>query len=303
MNHYLLRNNWEHLYTELWVPLAETPSAPSDLFIELFRYASKKLRVEPNEEALKDPNLSPEKFKEIQATISRRIQALNDSQIAEEEFEKLPKPPDEEACIKLLEGFHNDVLSEFKTSIAQDYCHKLREFFENRNLRYALASNCRIQLSLTGLLISHYSILKKSAIQMAKASNPDPTRREIIEELEGKVGRMMDHNVEKDCIRVVSNLLEEVIVRKTTNGRKTLLEAWKGCPTNLFPHQSFEADVEGFWKFVCNYPGLRHPGTQTDKLRDLTKDDAILSIWLGVMLATFIADNDTYDVILAGNLE
>ena len=107
---------------------------------------------------------------------------------------------------------------------------------------------------------------------MAKANNPDPRRHDCMEELESKVGRLMDHDVEKDCIRVVSNLLEEVVVKKSNNRRRTLGAALKKCPKDMFAHISFVSDVEGFWDFVCNYPGLRHPGTLATKIRDLTKD-------------------------------
>jgi hypothetical protein len=273
MNSFLFLANWNALWRELWMPLSKTESAPSDLFIEIYRHATKELGIEPKDEA------------------------LSDAKLAKEEFKKLPIPPTEKVCIQTLEGFY-EVLSDFKTDIAYKYYLKLKDFIESRNLRYILTPNCKIRLSLTGLLISHYYTLKKSAVQIAST---DPRRLENLTELEKKIGNIKNDDVERDCIRVASNLIEEVVVSKSTNGEKTLGKALKGCP-NLFPHKSFVNDVVGFYDFACDYPNLRHPGTQSQKIRDLKKDDAILSIWLAVMFSSYIAENDSCELILSGEI-
>ena len=60
----------------------------NDLFVELFRYASRKLKLESLPEVLNDPKL------------------------AKQEFKKLPTPIDEKTCIVIMEGFY-EVLSFF----------------------------------------------------------------------------------------------------------------------------------------------------------------------------------------------
>lgn len=233
MNFGLSRFNWDRLYREIWAPISKTKSSPADMFIELYRYASKKLELDPN------------------------IEALNDQKLAREEFKKLPTPNDEKTCVILLEGYY-EVLSQFETDIKDRYYLKLKDFIEEHNLRYSLTSDCKLRLSLTGLLVSQYAALKR-------AISARQLRNECLRELEINVGRLSDDEVERNCIRAASNLLEGIVVDKTTNNETTFGRAIDGCEI-CFPHTALIDSAKKFYKFFSDYPNLRHAGRHRFKI-------------------------------------
>ena len=124
MSYFLFRSNWNLLWQELWIPLSENESAPPGLFIELIRYAYRKLGLEPKEEALKSPHASEEEREAVGAAIDKTLQVLNNAERAREEFMRLPIPSNEKLCVTLLEGFY-EVLSDLNADIALIYYQKL----------------------------------------------------------------------------------------------------------------------------------------------------------------------------------
>lgn len=268
-SYFLFKTNWGALWREVWTPLSKKTSAPVDLFIELYRFAGEKLGSELKAEALNDPNL------------------------AKEEFKRLPCcPSSEKACVDILEGFVG-VLSEFEGDVSQQYCSLLDGFIERHNLRYILTQNSKLRLSLMGLLVSQYSTFKKAISQ-------NEGRLECLRELETNIGNLSDEDIERNCMRIASNLLEGIVVDKTTNGEHTLGKAIAGCE-QLFPHKAVIESVKNFYKFFNDYPNLRHPGTQAQRIRDLKKDDAVLSIWFAVMFASFLAGDNAFELISLGD--
>lgn len=166
-NYFLFKANWGLLWREVWIPLCKKQSAPTDLFIELYRFTCEKLGLELKDEALSDPKL------------------------AKEEFRGLPCcPSNEKTCISLLEGFVN-VLSEFEGKISQQYCSLLEQFIERHNLRYVLTQNSKLKLSLIGLLVSQYSTFKNSISQ-------NQGRIECLRELETNIGNLGDEEIERN---------------------------------------------------------------------------------------------------------
>lgn len=264
----LLHNNWDLLYPEIWIPLSKMLDAPEDMFIELYRYGTTKLKLELD------------------------IETLNDPKKARRAFKKITEPSNEEACRNLLEGYY-DVLSEFDSDINNLYYSKLEEFLLRHNLRYILTKDCKLHLSLPGLLLSQYAMLKQTI-----ASNEH--RNDCLKELELNVGRLGEDQVERNCIRTASNLLEGIAVDKTTNNHTTFGRAINGCQ-NCFPHTALIDSAKNFYQFFSDFPNLRHAGRQVNKIRDLKKDDAILTISFAILFASYIADNDSSELIFSGN--
>jgi hypothetical protein len=245
------------------------------MFIELLRFGSRKLRLEIRAEALNDQKLAKQEFKKFSTSLS---------------------PMNEKLCINLLEGFY-DVLSDFNTSLGTIYRNKLQNFLETRNLRYFLTPDCKIRLSLVGLIVSQYAALKKSVAEK-------PLRSTCLITLEKNIGLLKEDAVEENCIQKANNLLEGIAIDKTTiSGANTFGWAINGC-RNCFPHQALIDSAKKFYEFSSDFPNLRHGGvTQNPSfIRNIKKDDAILSISFAVILAAFISNNDASEAILLGNL-
>jgi hypothetical protein len=220
-------------------------------------------------------------------------EALHDPALAREEFFALPEPSDEPKSIEILEGFY-DVLNEFNPEIAADYREELGEFIDGYNLRYVLSNECKIQLSIQGLLLSQFMKLRNTIAANSHVSQSLDQLEATISEL-----RYAAHE-ERNCIGVATNLLEGIACSKTTNSENTLGRAIDGC--NVFPHEALRKCVKEFYKFASDYPNIRHAGNPASRIRDLKKDDALLAIGLALSFGTFGLDNDAGDAILDGEL-
>jgi len=267
---FLIRSSWHLLWGNVWFPLSKKSYAPENMFLDLYTYEYKKLKLKITKEVYDNPKLAQEEFK---------IRIV---------------PIQEKACVALLEGFY-DVLSNMDARLCRDYRNLLDKFFERYNLRYFLTADCKIRLSLVGLIVSQYAVLKKSV-------STNQLRKDCLVDLEKNVGLFHEDTAESNCIRVANNLLEGVTVDKATNGANTFRRAIDGC-RNIFPHQALIDSAKSFYEFFSDFPNLRHCGTTLNprQIRNIKKDDAILSISFAVLLSSFIADNDAAQAILEGN--
>lgn len=267
--YFLIGSNWEKLNREVWNSLEKSVHAPSDLYIELLRFFYGELHIDPN------------------------VEALNDQELAREEFRKFQVPPNELSCVSILEGFY-DVLKQFSNKLAESYRSKLSRFLTEHNIRYHLTPDCRFELSLQGLLVTQYTHLSSSIVNRQD-------RIECLKELETSLSRLNDRDEERNCIRIASNLLEGLVVDRTNRSGITLGKALDLC-NDLFPHDSLKECVKNIYRFSCDYPNIRHPGTPSSRRRALKKDDALLLIALTLGLSSFISNSDASGSILSGSV-
>lgn len=265
---FLIKSQWGQLNKEIWDSLERSVSAPMDVYVELLRYMNEKHGFPAS------------------------IEALNDPKLAREEFRELSTPLNETSCIAILEGFY-EVLSQFGAEIAEKYRMKLNQYIEQHNLRYNLTSTCNFRLSLSGLLMTQCAYLYDSL-------NQNSDRLECLVELENGLSKVSDPDGEKNCIRIASNLLEGLTLDKANISATTMTQALEGCP-DLFPHNALKECVKNIYKFSCDYPNIRHPGNPANRIRPLRKDDALLIIALTLGLGSFITTNEASETILAGD--
>ncbi len=269
---FLVKHNWRRLNRKVWKSLQRKVAAPPDLYIELLRFARRKLDIQVDGAA---------------------DEALGDPDLAREEFFKLPEPQDESKCLELLGGYHG-ILQEFRTEISEHYRQRIREFVAEHNLRYVVSDDCRFQLSVQGLLASNYEKLRK---QVSASHDIE----EGFKQLEDSVSKLKDiEGEERNCIGIATNVIEGIACSRTTNNQNTLGAAIEGC--NVFPHKALMRCVKDFYKFASDYPNIRHAGSPGSRLRDLKKDDALLAVTLAVAFGSYILDNNSGDAILAGDL-
>jgi hypothetical protein len=270
---FLVKPNWKKLNKSIWTSLEKKTSAPPDMYIELLRFARRKLDV-PTEEATDV--------------------VLSDPSLARNAFFKLPEPQSESQCIELLEGFYDTLQEEFRTKIAQYYKQELKKFVEERNLRYYISDNCKFQLSIQGLLMSQCEKFRNMLFGNAHME-------QSLRLLEASVSRLMDvSDEERNCIGIATNLLEGVACTRTTNNQNTLGAAIEGC--NVFPHDALMRCVKDFYRFASDYPNIRHAGNPASKLRDLKKDDALLAVTFALGFGSYVFNNDSGQKILQGEL-
>ncbi|MGE5556724.1 MAG: hypothetical protein ACM3UY_10795 [Methanocella sp.] len=277
MSSYLLVSNWSLLWKEIWVPIGKKAYTPVDIFIELYDCGCRKLKIPPNEEALNDPKLARDTFK------NKII------------------PSDEKTCLTLLEEFYNTLSDMNERRISKDYKNLLENFITQHNLRYFITADCKIRLSLIGLIVSQYEVLKKSV-------SSKPLRKHSLDSLEKNVGLFNEEVAEENCIRVANNLLEGILRDKgiEIQGKMDsdkLSDALKACK-DCFPHTALLESIQKFCKFSNDYPNLRHGGEENVQthIRTIKKEDAILALSYTILLTSYIADNNSSHAILTGEL-
>lgn len=271
---FLLNPNWERLHRDVWNSVEKSVSAPADMYVELLRVRLLKLG--------RDELDKPENF-----------EALNNPEIAKERFKNLSPPASEKECVSTLESYF-DVLQQFGTQVAAKYKEKLMQWVLEHNLRYRVTPDCKMQLTIQGLLVAQYEFLMKSF-----AGNTH--REDAIRDLENSLSKLSDLDEVRNCIRNASNLLEGIVIDKSSIPANSLTSALPGC-RGVFPHNSLKQCLENIYKFCSDYPNLRHSGNPASSLRNLKKDDALLMLALTIGFGTFVHNNDASEKILEGSI-
>jgi hypothetical protein len=271
---FFLLPNWQKLNADLWASLEESVDVPEDMYIELLRY---RLLLIGRQELDKSEN----------------AEALNNPAKAGDRFMALPLPSGESNCVSILTEYYG-ILRQFGRELGDEYRKLLQDWISAHNLRYKVTEHCHLELSVEGTLLTEYEFLKKSL-------SANQHRSEAIVDVEKCLAKLNDINEARNCIRAASNVLEGIVIDRSTIREDTLGRALPGCH-GVFPHDSIRGCVEGLWKFCNDYPNLRHPGTPSSSLRNLKKDDALLMLALTVAFGTYIIDNDASDKILSGNI-
>jgi len=272
---FLLKSNLRKMKRTIWTKLEKSNAAPADMYMDLLRFERKTLCIsvdEATDEVLQNPDKARQEF-----------------------FNPLAEPFGESKCVELLEGFYT-VLKGYNTAIADAYKLQLRKYVEEHNLRYAVSHDCRFELTIQGLLASMYWRLRTSV-------SANREIRQSLDQLEVSVSRLPTAlHEERNCIGIATNLVEGITCLRTTNNGNVLSTAIEGC--DMFPHPAVKQCVKDFYRFASDYPNLRHghPGTPTNKLRELKKDDALLAVALVVGFSSYVLDNDSSVPIFRGNL-
>lgn len=287
-----LKHSWELLFSELWQGLQ---SSPTDVYARLLEFY----------------------FDTADDHDEHKLGIINDENLSSEEFRQISSVPvSERKCIQILEGFYEILKDEYNIQLAQEYVISLRKIFNKYNLRYIILNDCKIGLSIQGLLDSMYLALLKSASSV-------PIRKQLVDNLEENIAKLENTFAStKNCIVDASNVVEGAVLDKSNNGRNTLGAALSGCPTNMFAHESLIDALNSLYKFFSDQPGVRHAGVlqagqnpqQTSPnpigtqiqlpqpLRNLKMSDAILSTSLAISFASFIKTNDDGKSIIDGEI-
>lgn len=283
-----LKHTWQAIINEIWQALIEEESNSIFTLLEFY-------------------------YNTFKIPIGEKYDILNNIELASENFVQLPPPKTEQICIFLLEGFYKIIKENYNISLADKYENNLKRIFEKYNLRYIVLNDCKIGLSIQGLLDSMFLALRKSVANT-------PIRMQTIENLEENIARLQNTFAStKNCIGDASNIVEGAVLDVSTNGKNTLTKALPGCSKDLFAHESLNDALESLYKFFSDQPGVRHAGlsqmkpqkstaksattlTPPQPIRNLKMNDAILSTSLAISFASFIRTNDEGKSIIEGDI-
>ena len=285
---------WPLLVSEIWVPLEGTDSDVSealanvvdgldfpeeyeghdDLFSGLFREAYRSMKdqiknpvygAQPNEIIHEGIDLA-----EITSEPAQAMNALFELDSASFKSEA--------ALIEFLERAH-DVCAEYDDILAERYKALLQACITKYSLRYELIEPCSLYPTVSGAFASLFH-------EIESLSSSDPNLDFAI--LDFKMA-YRDYRKEtsegrvRNCVQKLVTLAEAAATRRSDITCDTLGAACNQLTT--WPHGAVKAALSNLYGFASNYPGIRHAGDQTAKLRDLDHRDLIA---MSVIVAGFM---------------
>ncbi len=246
---------WPETWKAIWLPLAESDAAPTDMFCELYRELATAfatpLSVESLADVIDNQELSWKAFESSQnAKFSNEAALVRFFEIA----------------FEVLDDLNGDDLS-------NTYFGFLNAFIEKYSLGYTLRRPCLLSPSLPGI----FSDLVRS---LKNFTDTDMHLRTLFRGHEEAIRDLRFGATEeriKSCISRQVMLMEAIAATSDNVKAQTLGDMCEQL--HDWPHKTIQISLEKLYGFASNYPGIRHAGNPSSKLRDIdTRDLSALSI-------------------------
>lgn len=267
---------WSETWREIWSGMVLQKTAPPDLFCELYDELTSTLKVKPS--------------------VQQLAEITNDPERSEQEFANINNEDlsSEWALIKFLESAH-DILDELGgNSLANYYFNLLESFIEKFNLRYNLRRPCMLCPTLPGIFDSLVCNLREATSHDAHLDNLMKDFENAIQDLriDCSDGRI------KACIQKQINLLEAMGRRYPGVKEKTIGKICNQVRT--WPHKTVKEAMIKLYGFSCDYPGIRHSGTQEKVIRGIEMRDMVAVSILLTGFIPYLTDQIDADIVYRG---
>ena len=272
-----LRQVWDYLVTDLWVPLADystrDATAPLDLFSNLFETADEFISPHPTDMELEEVRNEPEKA-------SQRFLALKGTDFASES-----------AIVLFLEEV-NKVITDYEITGYEDFYRRLlRDFLHKFNLRYRLDDPFTLRFLLPGSFTNLYAELHRLNVDNGHLAG-------LLTDFEkafDRYARTQDPTDLKTCIGNASKYVEG-LAGATCGKSGSLGDLCKEIKD--WPHSAVQAALTKLYGFCSDYPGIRHAGNPAGVRRDLNARDVTLASLLLLSFSGYLSQNIDEQVIL-----
>lgn len=260
---------WDRSWREIWSKLSRDPSAPPDLFSELYPELAEALALKPDAQLLAERSNDP--FRARAAFMRTRARHLSG----------------EPALVRFLEDAH-EVLEDYGSSeegVASKYFALMAAFIDRYSLRYDLRPPFKLCPTLPGVFIG---LIRE--LRAAVEGNPDLER--ALSDLEHS---MRDLTIDRSEVRIKTSIQKQMnflealgqfhpdVSTNTLGGISEQLHTW--------PHAALKEAIKKFYHFACDYPGIRHAGTPAHALRDIEMRDLIAISILTAGFTPYLTDN------------
>lgn len=251
---------WSETWREIWAKLAKNPTAPDDLFCELYRELVEALVATPDATTLGDIVDSPlqarSAFRRTKATAFRGELAL----------------------LEFLESAHAVTMDLGGDALSSRYFVLVEVFLEKYSLRYDLRRPFSLHPTLPGVFARLMRELKRATVSDA-ALHPlmiefeDAVRDLKTDQSSGRI---------KTCIHKQMNLLEGIAKQCPGVTAGSLGDMCNQVST--WPHVTVREAMKKLYGFASEYPGIRHAGNPASALREIEMRDMVA---VTVLLAGF----------------
>lgn len=276
-----LRAAWEHLYGDIWDPLADFTAgdvtSPPDLYSDLFACAGDFLSPAPTsrefEEARNDPDRARQRFEAL-----RGADFTNEASI-----------------VRFIEEAH-DVIADYEIPGFEEHLTRLtRVALAKYNLRYRLDDPFWLRYLIPGSFANLYA-------ELVRVNNGNPDLDLLWQDFEAAFD---------DYARTLTDANLRTSIAKASNYLEGLAGATNGSPGTLgrlcdrltdWPHDKVRDAVKNLYHFCSDYPGIRHAGTPGSRRRALDARDSIaINVSLLALAAYLTSGLDQASVLGSGS--
>lgn len=208
----------------------------------------------------------------------------------------------ERAVVDFFESVH-ETLEQFEEPgndrLTKRYRDLVSRFINKYNLRYDLRSPCTFCPTLSGVFSSLFCELRAITSQNVHLDS-------LMEDFEESVRDLRidcsDRRI-KTSIQKQVNLLEALGRAHPGMTGKTLgaiSQQLKGSPYQNWPHEEVMSALKSLHTFTCDYPGIRHGGTEGSALRPVDMRDMLAIPILLAGFTPYLAHGLNPDVVYRG---
>ncbi len=255
-----LRSVWSETWRDIWLPVIENEGVPSDIFCELFRELAPALKSKLSVEELADIIDSPQQSMDAFENISN-IDVGGEQEI-----------------VAFFETAY-DVLNDLGgKQLSNQFFDLLTKFLDKFSLRYDLRRPFILCPTLPGVFSSLMGNLRVVA-------NRDSHMSSLMNEFEDAIRDLRHGRTDgriKTCMSKQFMLLEALCSKSPDVNGKTLGSMCDEL--NGWPHATVKESLKKLYGFASDFPGIRHGGNSTGKIRDVDMRDLVA---MSVMLAGF----------------
>jgi len=252
---------WAETSREIWDQLASQETAPDDIYCELYRELSFALKKKP--------------------TLEELANIIDNSVQAKEAFQntKAEDLAGERALVEFFEKTHEVLDDLVGDALANPYFNLLATFIEKFSLRYDLRRPCMLCPTLPGVFASLVRDLKAATRQDTHLNGLMKDYEDAIRDLRTDCS---DSRI-RTCMVKQINLLEAMGSRFPGVTANTVGQICNQVGT--WPHKSVKEAMKSLYEFTCDYPGIRHAGTQSNAIRVIEMRDMVA---MSILLAGFM---------------
>ena len=241
----------------------------------------------------------------VNAASQRAIErTINDWQMSREAFEntRAEDLAGERTVVDFFESVY-DALEQFEEpgddKLTNRYFNLLSGFIDKFSLRYDLRRPCTLCPTLPGVFASLVRDLRAITSQDAHLDSLMKDFEESVRDLRIDCS---DRRI-KTSIQKQVNLLEALGRAHPGVKRKTLgaiSKQLKNSPHKNWPHEEVMLALQSLYTFTCDYPGIRHGGTEGSALRPVDMRDMVAMSILLVGFTPYLTHGLNPDVVYRG---
>lgn len=276
-----LMSTWKLSWQEVWLLIQAEPEEEEDALRMILEGHELPQDFEPHNDLF--AALYQEAVKALKKEIKEKIGFKGiavDNDSASNLFQGI-EHTDFESELSLVQFFEDayETLSDYDELLPQRFLLLLKGFTSKYNLRYEIDGEGHITPTIPGLFTSLFD-------EMLSIGESDDDVRNLLLELSHAYRDLKADKSEsriKAYIHRLTNLIESIASKHPETTMSTLGKASKELKT--WPHAAIQLSLSNLYGFTSDFPGIRHAGNSSARLRNLDMRDmiALTIIFAGYM--------------------